>query len=143
MQRDRDEFLVALRRVPRERLAEPSLEHGWSVKDVLSHIAWGEREAAGMLRAKALVGSPYWRLSEDERNAAVQREYRDRALAEVEGDFDRAFTELTAEIQAASEHDLNDPGRFAGLVQSIPGWRPWRVAYDPDHYSNHAQQIAR
>lgn len=40
-----------------------------------------------------------------------------------------------------SEEELNDPARIRGLSERIPGWRPWRVPYDPDHYEDHARTI--
>jgi hypothetical protein len=65
-------------RVPANRLTEPVLAGGWSVKDAIAHVAWSEREVIGVIRERALVGSPLWTLRPNERNAAVFAENRDR-----------------------------------------------------------------
>ena len=138
---DRQRFDAILERVPRERLADPVLPGGWSVKDVLAHIAWGEREALGVMNARALVGSELWNVSEDERNEAVVRESRSRASDEVLHEYRIAFADFTAALEQLSDEDLNDPERFTGMSEGIPGWRPWRVLYDPTHYDEHGHTI--
>lgn len=138
---DRERFEVVLARVPRSRLVEPALPGGWSVKDVLAHIAWGEREAVGVMRARALVGSDLWHLSQDERNAAVVRESAPRGVDDVMRDFEAVFDEFVNELERLSDEELNEPERIRGLAEAIPGWRPWRVLYDPDHYEDHARVI--
>lgn len=142
VQADRDRFDEILQSVPRDLLTKPVLPGGWSVKDVLAHIAWGEREGVGAVRARALVGSELWSLPEDERNEAVVRESRSRGLDDVLAEYRAAFRDYMSAISGLSEDDLNDPGHFAGLSEGIPGWRPWRVLYDPDHYGHHGQAIA-
>jgi uncharacterized protein (TIGR03083 family) len=139
---DRDRFDRVLRSVPPDLLTEPMLPGGWSVKDVLAHIAWGEREGIGVVRARALVGSELWNVSEDVRNEAVVHESRSLGLDEVMDEYRAAFGEWMSAVQELSEDELNEPERFAGLPERIPGWRPWRVLYDPGHYGDHGQTIA-
>lgn len=138
---DRARFDSVLDQVPHERLTEPALPGGWSVKDILAHIAWGEREALGVMRARELVGSELWNVPQDERNAAVVFASRDRSLDEVVDDYRSAFEEYLAELEQMAEDELNEPERIRGLTEGIPGWRPWRVLYDPDHYEDHARTI--
>jgi uncharacterized protein (TIGR03083 family) len=139
----RARFDEIVARVPRERLTEPILPGGWSVKDVLAHVAWGEREGIGVVRARALVGSELWELSEDERNAAVVNASRDRGLEQVLREYRDAFSEYIAAITTLTNEDLNEPGRFEGLAARIPGWPPWRVVYDPGHYLEHGRTISQ
>jgi hypothetical protein len=108
---------------------------------VLAHIAWGEREGVGVVEARALVGSPLWDLPEDERNAVVVDESRLRDTQQVLRDYGEAFTEYISAIGRLSEEDLNEADHFRGLPERIPGWRPWRVLYDPGHYEEHGQTI--
>jgi uncharacterized protein (TIGR03083 family) len=141
IRRDRDRFDAALARVPAGRLEEPSLPGGWSVKDVLAHIAWADRENAGVARARALIGSALWKLSDDERNEIVVRESRSRPLDVILADYRRSFVEYITAMAAMSDDELNDADRVDGLGERILGWRPWRVLYDPDHYRDHRQAI--
>jgi hypothetical protein len=124
--------------IPRHRLTEPGLPGGWSVKDVIAHIAWGKREGVGLIRARALVGSELWRLSEDERNAAVYAQNRNRSLDEIEADYEQAAADFVAALDSLSVEELNDPTHFQGMP---PAWRPWRTVYDPHHYPHHAADI--
>lgn len=141
IRRDRDRFDATLARLPRNRLEEPALPGGWSVKDVLAHIAWGDRENAGVARARALVGSDLWELSDDERNAVVVRDSRSRTLDEVLVGYRDSYAEYLTAIGNLSDEDLNDASRITSLAERIPGWAPWRVLYDPDHYRDHREAI--
>jgi hypothetical protein len=132
------EWEALLADIPVAAMTEPGVMGEWSVKDVIAHITWGEREAIGVARAHALVGSELWQLSEDERNAAVFEQNRGRELHDVLSESRHVFQEYLAALAALSEVDLNDPHRFAGMPTD---WRPWRVMYDPNHYHHHAQDI--
>jgi hypothetical protein len=72
--RARWETLLA--EIPLALLTEPGVIGEWSIKDIIAHISWGERENIGVVRAHAVVGSELWQLSEDERNAAVFEQNR-------------------------------------------------------------------
>jgi uncharacterized protein (TIGR03083 family) len=127
--------------VPRDRLQEPALPGGWSVKDVLAHIAWGDRQNAGVARARALVGSELWELSDDERNAVVVRDSRSQSLAQVLAEYRDSFSAYIAAMAELSDKELNEPERIANLTERVPGWLPWRILYDPDHYTDHRHAI--
>lgn len=131
IKRDRVWFDAIVERVPPERLDEPGLPGGWSAKDVLAHIAWGRHEAAGAARARALVGSDLWDLPQDERNAIEREQSRARSVEEILRDYRESRAGLLSELEAMTDDELNDPGRMKDLAQTIPGWRPWRVLYDP------------
>ncbi len=141
IERDRAWFDAIVARVSPGRLTEPGLSGGWSVRDVLAHIAWGSREAAGAARARALVGSDLWRLPENERNAAISEQGRARTVDEVLREYSESHRELLAEIERLNDDELNDPGQMIDLARTIPGWRPWRVLYDPGHYVDHGRAI--
>jgi DinB family protein len=138
---DRAHFDQIVGHVPRTRMTEPILPGGWSVKDVLAHVAWGEREGIGVMRERALVGSELWELPEDERNAAVVGASRSRNLEEILSEYAVVFDEYLSAISQLSEETLNEPTFIRGLAERIPGWRPWRVVYDPGHYGEHGRAI--
>ena len=142
IRRDRRRFDDVLERIHPERMTDPVLPGGWSVKDVLAHIAWGERESIGVINARALVGSPLWDVSEDERNAVVVHESRSRSLEDVLHDYRTTFNDFMAMIEELSDEELNAPERFDRMPERAPGWLPWRVLYDPGHYEEHARTIA-
>ena len=134
----RAEWEALLAEIPVAWMTEPGVDGEWSVKDIVAHIAWGERENVGVVQAHALVGSELWQLSEDERNAAVFQQNRGRELRDVLAESHQVFPQYFAAVASLSEDELNDPGRF----KDMPGeWRPWRILYDPTHYQVHAQSI--
>ena len=105
---------------------------------MIAHITWGKREGIGLIRARALVGSDLWRLSEDDRNAAVYAQNKDRPLDDVLAESHQVHTDYLAALESLSEEELNDPAHFKGMP---PTWRPWRTLYDPHHYPHHAADI--
>lgn len=138
---DRARFDEIISGVPPGRLSDPMLPGGWSLKDVLAHIAWADREAVAVIEARALVGSELSELSEDELNEAVVRQSRSRSEEAVLHDYRASFDEYLSAIERLSEEDLNEPERFHGLTERIPGRRPWRELYDPGHYDEHGRTI--
>ncbi len=125
-------------RIPLGWMTEPGVEGEWSVKDIVAHITWGEREAIGVAQARALVGAEPWERPQDERNRAVFEQNRHRDLGDVRADSGDVFARVVAALDTLAEDELNDPERFAGLPA---GWRPWRILYDPGHYAAHVQSI--
>jgi hypothetical protein len=134
----RADWETLLAGIPQAWMTEPGVAGEWSIKDIVAHIAWGERESLEVMQAHALVGSELWQLPEDERNAAVFEHNRGRELHEVLADSHQLFRRYLDAIGALSEEDLDDPSRFAGMPE---GWRPWRILYDPGHYKAHADSI--
>ena len=131
---------AALGHLSRERMAAPGAEGGWSVKDILAHITWSERELTGVLRQRAMVGSDLWNLSQDERNAAVYAENRDRTLDDVLAAWQGDFAALRAEIARLSDAELADPA----LIAEIPGGLAlWQLLAGGTwlHYAEHLPDI--
>ncbi|MGO8948663.1 MAG: DinB family protein [Ktedonobacterales bacterium] len=138
IQRAREQWEALLNAIPEAWMTEPGVEGDWSIKDVIAHITWGERESLGVAQARAVVGSELWQLPENERNAAVFEQNRRRELREVLADSRHLFSLYVEAVAALSEEDLNDPSRFAAMPE---GWRPWRILFDPGHYQGHADSI--
>jgi uncharacterized protein (TIGR03083 family) len=131
-----NEWQALLASVPRRRMTAPGAAGEWSVKDVIAHVTWGEREMVGMLRQRALVGSPYWTLPQTDRNAAVYAENRDRPLDDALAESLEVHAQLVAELEKVTDGDLNDASRFAEMPAA---WLPWRVIAGNcfEHYQEH------
>lgn len=138
----RAEWEDALARIPMERMAEPGVEGKWSVKDVVAHIAWHEREMLTMLRARDANGSDLWNLPLDERNAAIYAQNRDRTLGDVLAEGSDSYTELLAAVENLSDEDLNDPKRYRDMPAD---WVPWQVLAGNtyEHYRDHAASLRK
>ena len=123
------------------QMITPGVVGEWSVKDLIAHITWAVKETVGMLEAKALMGSELWRLSEEQRNAAVYEQNRARSLPDVMAESQHAHRKLVDIIEEMPDQDLLHADWFAGL----PGgeWPPWRVieVNVSDHYVHHSKDI--
>lgn len=121
-------------------MLEPGVGGEMSLKDIIAHVSWYEREMVGLLRGRALVGSPWWELPLDERNAKILAENRDRPLAEVTAEAKQVNEDLLAALQDLREQELAAPHAFAGMP---PEWLPWQVIASNTyvHYPQHAADI--
>ena len=136
----RAEWDGLLAAVPEARMTVPGLDGQWSVKDVIAHITWHEREMVGVLQAHALVGSDLWDLPLAERNAIIYAQNRARPLAEVLADARAVYPQLVAAVHRLAEADLTDAGRFADMPDD---WVPWQLLAENTytHYRDHMPAI--
>ncbi len=132
-----DDLLAELLPLGEAALTAPGVAGAWSVKDVISHVAWFEREMIGVVRTRALVGSDLWRLPQDQRNAAIFAQNRDRSLPDVLDEAARTCAEMLAAIETLTDADLADPAHFTGMPAD---WLPWQVIAGNsfEHYRDHA-----
>jgi len=101
---------------------------------------WGEREMIGVCKQHALVGSDLWNLPEDERNAVIVAEQRDRPLDEVLHEEEQVYAQLLEAIQALSDEDFNDSHHFRYMPEE---WTPWQIIAGCSfrHYRDHMPSI--
>jgi hypothetical protein len=137
---ERGHWDAVLAEIDEKQMSEPGVAGAWSVKDIVAHVTWAERETVGMLEARALVGSDLWDLPQDQRNAVVFEMNRHRPLRDVLIEARDVFQQLLDSVEALSEEDLVDPGRFRGMPDE---WQPWRViaGNSYEHYAHHTQDI--
>ena len=135
-----DEWDALLESVPKQRLTERGVEGDWSIKDIVAHVTWYEREMVYLLHERTLAGSEWWNLSIDERNRKIFEENRDRSLEGILDEHQRVHSELMAEVEKLSDQDLNDPSRIAKMP---PDWQLWQLLSGNTytHYADHIQSI--
>jgi Protein of unknown function (DUF1706) len=151
MQMDKKTFIEALRsgrteweallaQVGKERMLQPGAAGAWSVKDIIVHVMWCEREMIGVCNAHALVGSDLWDIPEDESNEIMVAQQRDRPLEEVLLEEQQVFAQLLEAVEALSDEDFNDPRRFREMPED---WIPWQILAGNSyaHYSQHVPSI--
>lgn len=132
---------AAINRLEEAQFLAPGVAGDWSVKDVIAHLAWHEREMVGLLQSHALAGSKMWGWPLDERNHAIYLANRDRSLDDILQDEGQVYTELVACLEALDEADLHDAGRFAGMPDD---WQPWELIAENtrDHFQDHLPQAS-
>ena len=117
------EFETLLAAVPEERLETPALDGGWSVKDVLWHVAfwWDD-----LVRASG----EEWRELEGDTDAINERE------------LGRSRAEPFAEVRAKADESRSQMlGMWASLGEITPEIEEWFVVETVEHYAEHLPQI--
>jgi uncharacterized protein (TIGR03083 family) len=135
----RQEWERLIGMVPREDMTRPGFAGDWTLKDVIAHIAWYEREMVNMIKAKAFVGSSHWELPTDPRNDVIYAENKDRSLDEILRKARQTHDDLVLQLASLSDEDLHDPARFPGMPAD---WQPWSVIASNtyEHYEDHIPQ---
>jgi hypothetical protein len=127
-------------------LTRPDLDGGWSIKDLLAHIAGWERQCLRWYRdgqhgATFDLPAPGMTWQDVERfNQQMHQDYRDRSLAEVRTLFAEARADLLAAIAGMSEDEIFTVGHYAWTRQ-----HPLLVylrANSDEHDAEHTVQIA-
>jgi len=136
LQETRAQWEELLAQVEEERMLQPGATGKWSVKDVIAHVMWGEREMVPLMHTHMVAGSELWNLSDDERNEIVYQQNRERPLHEIMSEEQQAYADLLAAAQTLSDDDLNDPHHFQQMPEE---WVPWRIFAGNSfkHYQDH------
>jgi len=133
---ERAEWDRVLSQIDEARMIAPGVAGEWSVKDVVAHLMWYEREMVGVLTAHALAGSDLWDLPGDERNGVLFEQNRQRLLGDVLAEARQVFDRLLVAMRSLSDEDLVDPGRFRDMPAD---WVPWQILAGNtyEHYRDH------
>ena len=138
----RSRWDAALASLDRSKMETPVEKGAWSIKDIIAHVTWFEREMLDLLDSRTLVGSDLWNLPQDERNAAIYEENRNRQLSEVLAEASRVYQQMLAEVEDLTDEEMNDPKRF----KNMPGdWVPWEIVAQNtyQHYDAHLPDIEK
>jgi hypothetical protein len=127
------------------QLTEPTLDDGWSIKDVLAHISAWERMFIGWIEALMRGEKPdrpefFSQEWTDTVNARIYSENCARALADVRTESQASYEAILAFIDRLSDDELFDPKRFAWTNGREIA--PWLRANADEHYDEHRDQIA-
>lgn len=128
---------------PRQRTASGVIDAGWSVKDIMAHLAEWEQmflgwHAAGVRGESPETPAPGYTFgvkSLGQLNDAIYRKYRRRSLTDVQAFFDQSYQQILQALDGMSEEELNTPARYAWLGKHTVGdglaantWKHYRWA---------------
>lgn len=116
----------------------PGPQADWSVKDLIAHLTYWEQKVARAIQSGKWSQSPQ-SATVNGVNAEVYQENRDRPLADVLADFHRSLEQVVGQVQALSEDDLADPGRFA-WQKDRPLW-DYIAGETIEHYQDHVGDL--
>jgi hypothetical protein len=153
MRAGREEWDALIARIPESVRTEPALAGGWSVKDLIAHVAAYENWTAAQIRAanegRAPTNRELYGVDEmpddpeawdlDRQNAAIYARYKEMPLTEVMTFSRQAFADLVAAVGGIAEEDITRTGAqtWTGdrtLLEIIPG-----QCYA--HYAQHADEV--
>lgn len=125
-----------------EQMLQPGIDGTMSLKDVLAHITWYEREMVNVVTQRALLGSDWWNLPLDERNANIYRESQNLPLEECLVQTRQVHARLMEAIGSLTTAEINDAAHFD---QMPPEWIPWEVIASNtfEHYPQHYSGIGK
>ena len=143
IEQGRAEWEATLEEVGRERMEQPDVEGEWTVKDIVAHNMWNEREMVRMVSAHALLPSEtdrLWMMSNDERNDELYRVFKDKPLDELLEEDRKVHRQLMEAMESLNDTDMVDPGRFPGMPDD---WVPWQIIAGCtfNHYPDHIKDI--
>ena len=105
---------------------------GWTAKDQLAHLAYWRLRNAGLLESVRSGGDLPPSVDDDEQNAIVYVENRDRPAADIKKDAKASWSAMASFVEACAEDDLLKPHPYA------PENRLWEtVTGDVDHLVAH------
>lgn len=138
-----------LAQVDEDRIDEPTMHGGWSVKDTIGHVAYYERWLLNWVedavRGRVTLATHRDSLDVDERNRLIREENKNRTLNDIQSESHLAFERLCQLVKTLSEAELTDLYRFDRYV--IPFWGKslplWECIYGDSygHYPEHAANI--
>jgi RimJ/RimL family protein N-acetyltransferase len=117
---------------------------GWTRKDVLAHVEWWSDHSSRVVTALVAGHEPYPRGGEpfdiDVHNARLLDESRARSLDDVRRGEAETYRRVVAAVEAATEGDLFEAGRFdwlggETLAQTV-------AADTSEHYAEHLPHLA-
>ncbi len=143
IEQGRAEWDAILAEVGRERMEQPGVEGNWSVKDIVAHNMWNEREMMRLVSDHALLPSEtdrLWQMSNDERNDELYRMFKDRPLNELLDEDRTVHGQLMESMEGLDDADMVDPSRFPGMPDD---WVPWEILAGCtfNHYPDHIRDI--
>lgn len=121
-------------------MEQPGADGEMSIKDMIAHISWYERQMVNVMESRNFVQSPLWDEPLDKRNKMIMDQNHARPLEDVLAESQLVHQALLANLQNFSTEDLFDPRRINGMPED---WIPWQVVASNtyEHYQEHAQDL--
>src|SRR5262245_21849748 len=120
----------------------PGLE-GWTRKDVLAHMEWWNDHSARVVEGLTAGREPYPRegpFDVDALNASIVEESRERTASDVRAGEAASFARLLERVEAASDDELFDVGRYEWLGAD-EALRETVEADSSEHYPEHLPHL--
>lgn len=140
VRKEREAWQASWEALDEKQMVQSDAVGEWTVKDIIAHVVWHEREMCEMIRWRDfLKGSELWNLPTDERNAEIYKLNRDRSLADVLKEAKEVYAVLLEQLETLSDEDLQAPSHFAGMPSN---WEPWNIIAG-NTYAHYLEHIVK
>jgi hypothetical protein len=142
IQTGRLEFGDLLNSIPEDKMEDPLLENGWSVKDTIMHIVAWEQRLIGWLNAVAQGDQPtlpapgYTWDQMDELNEQTVIQQRHRSLQDILASFHASLSLIFLALDRYDDKTLNS--QYLGEESVL--WR-YFAENTYEHYQEHGDEI--
>jgi len=129
MERGRAQLDAAIARIPRDEFQRAGAWGGWTLKDLVAHIAAYERWTSEQMEIPEPSGELRESVTEeatggvDSLNKMIYEQHRDDRLDDVLAESRAAYEALRASIERKSDEELARPAWFSGsgsLLEFLP-----------------------
>lgn len=129
-----------LARVPIAKMEQPGVSGIMSLKDVLAHLTWYDREMVLVMQTRDFSGSDLWNLPLDQRNSVILEANQNLSLDKILVEAQNVYQLLIIEIEKLNDIDLLDPASYKGMPAE---WIPWQVIASNtyEHYREHLTDL--
>lgn len=136
----RRDWDALLDKVDEIRMQQPGVCGKWSLKDIIAHVTWYEKEMVELFSTLSISGSPLWELETDQRNEKIFQENQFRSLDEVRQESLKVFAQLLTALEQVEPAALLDPQEIAGMPED---WEPLEILASNTwgHYEVHSRHI--
>ena len=150
IQRKHNQLATLLATLDEDVLCTPTLDGGWSIKDLMAHVSAWEQLCTEWLEmyVQSEIPDPFSHMRDgSDANERIFRENQNRSLQEVQENFSRTYQTFLKQVQdltqTISEEDLNRPQVWLRQLPWLHGQSLFGLIADNsyEHYQNHGQQI--
>lgn len=103
----RDKWNTLIETIIDHGLNEEMISTNWSVKDVISHITWYDKELTNALHQKSIVDNEFWNMRINERNEMIFQTTHEQPFEDVLNTSQETFNRLIEEIEKLTDIELN------------------------------------
>lgn len=135
----RTAFEETLARVPEDQMQTPILHDGWSIQDMLGHLAFWQELMTARFAALRAGQIPDPVTDFDALNARILNDFRHLTLDEVNEREQAAYQQVLDMLEDATEDELFKPDHFA-WANGNP-FVAWIAGNTWEHYEEHLPEL--
>lgn len=103
----RDKWNTLIETIINNGFKEVMISNHWSVKDVIAHITWYDKELTNALQQKSIVDNIFWNMQINKRNEMIFQKTHEQSFEDILKTSQETFNRLIEEIEKLTDIELN------------------------------------